>query len=214
MMLMSNTSKKETSQSACLQDKSSRQAIASTETKTGENKSPGQKTRLEKTQSLLSVISSSVGLIGVAGSVFAFAVSSFYVGSVDIKPDREYPGLSVKVYTKEGHESLFHCKHISLMPGEYHLEISAPEKKALHLDTKISFNKNNEIPVSFDGLDSSKPGQNAELNPESRSKKRWWQFWKRSDSEAGDSRPGDSNAGKSETGISSEAGSQNEAPEN
>jgi len=108
-----------------------------------------QKTRLEKTQSWLTIISTSVGLMGIAGSTFAFAVSSFYTGSIDVKPDCDTPGMVVKVYTSEGHESVFHTKHINLMPGQYHLEIVSPNGRVIHRDTKISFRHNNDIYVKL-----------------------------------------------------------------
>ena len=41
-----------------------------------------QKTKLEKTQSLLTVVSTSIGLMGVAGSVFAMGLATFYTGAV------------------------------------------------------------------------------------------------------------------------------------
>lgn len=111
-------------------------------------KSP-QKTKLEKTQSWLTIISTSVGLLGIAGSTFAFAVSSFYTGSIDVKPDFDTPGMVVKVYTSEGHESVFHTKHINLMPGQYHLEIVSPNGRVIHRDTKVSFHHNSDIYVTL-----------------------------------------------------------------
>lgn len=108
-----------------------------------------QKTKLEKTQSLLTVISTSIGLLGIAGSTFAFAASTFYTGSIDVRPDFETPGMVVKVFTSEGHQSVFHTKHINLMPGTYHLEISSPNGKVVHRDSKIHFHKTNVIDVKL-----------------------------------------------------------------
>lgn len=136
-----------------------------------------QKTKLEKTQSLLTVASTSIGLLGVAGSIFTFALSTFYTGTVEVAPDKNIAGVVVKVYTKEGHESVFHAKQINLMPGEYHLEISSPAGKVVHSEAKIEFNKTTKIPVSFDD-----PAPAGSAPPKAR--KRWWQFWKRSDTGA------------------------------
>lgn len=110
---------------------------------------PLQKTKLEKTQSWLTIISTSVGLMGIAGSTFAFAVSTFYTGSIDVKPDFATPGMVVKVYTSEGHETVFHTSHISLMPGQYHLEIVSPNGRVVHQDTKVTFHHNNDIYVKL-----------------------------------------------------------------
>ncbi len=130
------------------------------------------KSKVEKTQSLLSLVSTTIGLIGVAGSVFAFATATFYTGSVEVKPDRDVPGVVVKVYTKEGHESVFHAKHIDLMPGSYHLEISAPDSKVVHYETKVRFHKTSTVPISLTPAqeskqESAKPtDENAEVSNE------------------------------------------------
>lgn len=107
-----------------------------------------EKTPLEKTQSMLTVISTAIGLLGIAGSTFAFAVSSFYTGTLQIKAQNEIPGLCVKVHTSEGHESVFYSKNIKLMPGDYELEISYPGKKPSHREAKVAFNKTTLVDLS------------------------------------------------------------------
>lgn len=163
----------------------------------------GTKTKLEKTQSLLTVASTSVGLIGVIGSIFTYAAATFYTGTVEVQPQQDTPGVVVKVYTKEGHESVFHSKHIELMPGDYHLEISAPTGKVVHVETKVAFHKTHKVPVDLGQAPpaSAQPAQDGSANiyadvfgtsnivnkpveataqPEPAHKKRWWQFWRHS----------------------------------
>ena len=138
----------------------------------------GGKTKLEKTQSMLTIVSTSIGLLGVAGSVFAYAASTFYTGAVEVQAHPDSAGVVVKVYTREGHESVFHSKHIELMPGEYHLEVNSPEGKVVHAETKIEFHKKTIIAVDF--------GQPAEAAapPRVTKKRHWWQFWRHSSDDA------------------------------
>lgn len=113
---------------------------------------PGQphKSKLERTQSLLTVISTSIGLMGVVGSALAMGISTFCTGAIEVRPNSESTPVIVKVYGKDGHESVFHTKHIELMPGDYHLEISSTDSKSVvHADTKVQFHKTNTVPVSF-----------------------------------------------------------------
>ena len=117
---------------------------------------PATKTKLEKTQSMLTVISTSIGLLGMAGSVFAMGLATFYTGAVEVRPDMDANDVVVKVYTKEGHESVYHTKHIELMPGSYHLEISS-DGRVVHTETKIRFHKTNNIPVHFPRAAQSQP---------------------------------------------------------
>src|SRR5262249_30222913 len=93
-------------------------------------------------------------------------------GTIEVRPASEIAGMKVKVYTKEGHESVYHSKHIELMPGEYHLEICLPDGKVVHRESKVEFHQTNVIPVSFaqatDTVTQAIPAK----------KRRWWQFWR------------------------------------
>ena len=113
------------------------------------NPAPPHKSKLDKTQSLLTVISTSIGLMGVAGSALAMSLSTLYTGAVEVRPDADAADVVVRVYSKDGHESVFHTKHIDLMPGDYHLEISSGEGRVAHADTRVRFHKTNTIPVIF-----------------------------------------------------------------
>jgi hypothetical protein len=112
---------------------------------------------------MLTVISTSIGLLGMAGSVFAMGLATFYTGAVEVRPDLDASDVVVKVYTKEGHESVYHTKHIELMPGSYHLEISS-DGRVVHTETKIRFHKTNTIPVHFPHLAQTPPAQAAAAN--------------------------------------------------
>lgn len=107
------------------------------------------KSKLEKTQSLLTVISTSIGLLGVAGSLIAMGLSTFYTGAIEVRPQPDSSDLVVRVYSKEGRESVFHTKHIEVMPGDYHLEIASSDGRVAHADTRVKFHKTNTVRVVF-----------------------------------------------------------------
>jgi hypothetical protein len=110
---------------------------------------PPHRSKLERTQSLLTVISTSIGLMGVAGSIVAFGISNFYTGAVEVRPPADTPDLIVKVYGKDGHESVFHTRHIDLVPGNYHLEVSSGDGGVAHADATVRFHKTSTVPVVF-----------------------------------------------------------------
>ena len=167
------------------------------------------KSKVDKAQSLLTVISTSIGIMGALGSLAVWSASAFYVGHIHVKAEQDIPEMAVKVYTKEGHESVFHTKWIDLMPEKYHIEVVGPKGQSVHRDVAVRFNETIDIPVSFE---LPKAGENSELGsavengtksgtPEStnestnesmkeskagKKKKRWFQFW-RSGEEKNDS---------------------------
>jgi hypothetical protein len=130
------------------------------------------KTAVEKTQSLLTIVSTAIGILGAIGTGCVWLASTFYVGHLELKSEKEVPGMAVKVYTKEGHESVFHTKWIDLMPGKYHIEVIGPKGISQHEDVSVEFNKTHTLNVAL-------PVEaKAAEEPTPKKKKRWFQFWK------------------------------------
>lgn len=130
------------------------------------------KSGVEKTQSLLTIVSTAIGILGAIGTGCVWLASTFYVGHLELKSGKEVPGMAVKVYTKEGHESVFHTKWIDLMPGKYHIEVIGPKGLSQHEDISVEFNKTHTLNVAL----PVEPQAAAEPAP--KKKKRWFQFWK------------------------------------
>lgn len=136
--------------------------------------SSGQgKTGLEKTQSYLTMTSTLIGVLGGLGTLFVWLAANFYVGEIEIVPDRPIEAVVTKIFSKEGHESTYHTRSIKLMPGEYHLEVDMNEDKPQHYDVVVSFGQKNiinlPVPPALEKEETS-------IEPE---RKRWWQFWKK-----------------------------------
>lgn len=151
------------------------------------------KTGVEKTQSVLTIVSTSIGILGAIGTGCVWLASTFYVGHLELKTENEQPGMAVKVFTKEGHESIFHTKWIDLMPGKYHIEVISPKGKSQHEDISVEFNKTHTVKVSF----PAEP--KAAEEPTSKKKKRWYQFWRSDKDAASDDSTGASDSAASDT---------------
>lgn len=144
---------------------------------TTEKIAPPQKTKVEKAQSYMTFASTTLGVIGAVGTGFVWLTANFFTGDLQINPDRDVPSLMVKVVDSKGHQSIYFSKYIALMPGDYHLEFGIPDKQpTVHTDVHVNLWKKTEIPYAVpDKLIDAE-----EQQPDEKSTKKWWQFWKHS----------------------------------
>lgn len=154
---------------------------------------PG-KTKVEKAQSYLSLVGTGIGIAGAVGTGLVWLITTFFLGDVQILPDKNADSVCVKVIDKRGQASLYFSKDVQLMPGKYHLEIGLPDQKpSKFADVDVKLWNITQIPwavpaqgqtaVSSDDHASVQP-QQAALNASDSGDgqhKRWWQFWKRGD---------------------------------
>jgi hypothetical protein len=137
------------------------------------------KGKLERTHSVIQTVSMTCGIIGAVGAAGVWALANFYVGDVEIAPSKPVQALIVKVYDKKGQEATFHFNRFQLMPGSYHLEITADNSKPQHTDVEIQFGHKLTVPVT---VASEAPGSGQELateEPDQTQKHHWWQFWRK-----------------------------------
>ena len=134
-----------------------------------------KKTRVERMQSYLTLTSTGLGVLGAAGTVLVWLVSSFYTGEVIINTDRPVESMVVKVFDQKGQQSTFYSKQFPLMPGRYHIEVDLPHNEVHGTEASIRFGKTVTIPVAVTGQPSA-PEQNTSIAPERR---RWWQVWRK-----------------------------------
>jgi hypothetical protein len=150
------------------------------------------KPRVEKVQSYLAVVSTTLGILGAVGTAFVWLASNVCVGDVEIRPDRSLETVMVKVVDKKGQQATYFSKHVQLMPGSYHLEIGVPDKQPTwHTDVNVQLWKASVIPYavpdnltqSASSTDTSEPQQGSAQDvagsEASSGKKRWWQFWRK-----------------------------------
>lgn len=144
---------------------------------TTENPAPPQKTKVEKAQSYLGLVSTGLGVLGVVGTGIVWVTTTFMDGEVQINPDKTISALEVKVTDTQGHQKIYYGRNLWLFPGKYHLEFGVPDKQpTTHADATVSLWKKTEVPYVVPAS-LVEPEQPTEDN---KSKKKWWQFWKHS----------------------------------
>jgi hypothetical protein len=151
-------------------------------------KMPAQKTKVEKAQSYLTVISTTIGIIGAVGAGFAWVATTFFLGDVQIRPDKPVQTVCVKITDKHGQTAFYYGKDVQLMPGNYHLEIGLPDKAPTqHADVNVQLWKIAVIPwaVPADAAAATAITTDETNDTSSPDHKRWWQFWKKSAAPAG-----------------------------
>lgn len=136
----------------------------------------GVQNKIDQTHKVLGIVSTSLGILGAAGTLLVGLVMNFYVGDVEILPDRPMGAVVVKVYDNKGHEAVFHCLHFQMMPGNYSLDILPDGGKSIHADVNVQFRENSLVPVV---VPAGEPQSTGEAASASDIKRHWWQFWRR-----------------------------------
>ncbi len=145
--------------------------------------------KIVKAKDTMSLLATSIPVIGFIGTVAVWAATNYYVGEVEVATEKPFTTLTVKAFDKKGQESTFHTPRFQLMPGAYHLEVQADNGKPQHVDATVVFQKVATVAVntSEDNDQSSNTGtdsdsQSAEnISAENQKKRRWWQIWRRSE---------------------------------
>lgn len=120
----------------------------------------------------LTLMTAALPVAGALGTLFVWLAANFYVGDVNLTLNAPYENLTVKVYDSRGQEATFHSPRFKLMPGAYHLIVSADQSKPHHFDTKVDFQHVSNVDVDL-------TAQGGGTNFDGTIKKRWWQFWRK-----------------------------------
>lgn len=115
---------------------------------TGDTNAKAKPGKLKET---LSVASTALPVAGAIGTLAVWLAANFYVGEIQITPDRPFNTLEVRVSDKKGQESVFHSPHFQLMPGRYHLEVTVDSQYKQHADIKSVFRHNTAVPIHIAG---------------------------------------------------------------
>jgi hypothetical protein len=158
--------------------------MLTTSDKTDRQPSPGAKTKVEKAQSYLALISTGLGVLGAVGTGFVWLLTTFFLGNVHVEPDKPVDTVFVKVIDKKGQSSTYYGKDLQLMPGRYHLEVGVPDRQpTTHADVDVHLWKQVTIPLAVPeatgGAGQSATSTAADQSAAESGKKRWWQFWKK-----------------------------------
>ncbi len=168
---------------------------------------PAQTSRVERTHRLIHTASMACGIAGAVGAAGVWLAANIYVGDIEISPDKSVQSVLIKVYDKKGQDATYHLKHFQLMPGNYHLEVTADGGPAQHAEIKVEFGQKCIVPVTVKtatagtavqkaegeaaeqtikataepsaGAVDSSTDESMDKASEQTRKRHWWQFWRK-----------------------------------
>jgi hypothetical protein len=143
--------------------------------------------KVERTHRVIHTLSMTFGIVGAVGTAAVWLAANFLVGEVEISPDKVVSAVLVKVYDSKGQEATYHLNRFQLMPGNYHLEVTAGDGAAQHADITVEFAKKCTVPITVvSSAGSAAPGPAADADDtavndrsEQPHKRHWWQFWRK-----------------------------------
>jgi hypothetical protein len=139
-------------------------------------KAPASKS--EKAHRYLNIVSTAFGICGAVGTLAVWGVANWYVGDVEMQADKPLESIVVKVYDNKGHEAQFRTPKFQVMPGDYHVEVTANGGKAQLLETHVEYGKKTVMPIVVLNEQEKAVEQTAEMKEASEHKKHWWRFWR------------------------------------
>ena len=130
--------------------------------------------KMSRTKDVISILTTALPIIGAVGTLFVWLTANLYVGDVEVRLSRPYSNVTVKVCDARGQEATFNTPHFQLMPGDYHLVVTADDAIPHHADAKVEFHNRSIIDIEL-----ATNNDDQKSNQEKLSKKRWWQFWRK-----------------------------------
>lgn len=135
---------------------------------------PEKKAWTNHLKELTNILVASLPLLGALGTGFVWLVMTFYVGTVDIKPNTAFKSIDVYTYDCKGTEFHFRSPHFQLMPGDYAFLVSCDQAPGRVYNAHVNFKETTSVAVAVN--DDTKSLE--ELKPKEESPKKWWQFWR------------------------------------
>lgn len=107
---------------------------------------PGQKSRARE---MLRTVSMTLPIIGAVGTGFVWIAANFYVGDVEVVSSTPVRSIVIDAFNKRGQSATFHTQRFQLMPGAYHLEVTAEGRGKVPADVDVEFGKTKRITVNL-----------------------------------------------------------------
>jgi hypothetical protein len=144
--------------------------------------------KVTKAKDYVGLVVTSLPVLGALGTAAVWALSYFYVGSVDLNFKKPYHNINVDVYNPKGSQTTFHTPHFELMPGHYFFMISVDGKPPVNCPAEIAYGRNTQVQVDDPQPLVNEPQPvisnetSSSLDEEDTTppkKRKWWQFWRK-----------------------------------
>jgi hypothetical protein len=135
--------------------------------------------KVEKADTYLGVASKVLTIVAALSTLSVWAYTSYYVGTLDVKPDRNFQTLTVKLYDERGMESVYHSGHLKITPGHYQILASVDDGTPRRLEADVKFNRVTTIPYAVPVETEASESVSEKAQEEEKANRRWWQIWKR-----------------------------------
>lgn len=135
--------------------------------------------KVEAADTYLGVASKLLTIIAALSTVSVWAYTTFYVGSIEVKPDRAVDLMTVKLYDERGLESVYHTDRMKVLPGQYSVVVETPDSLTSRYNINVKFNGVTVVPYVVRSATPQEVQQSQEAAQSAEKNRRWWQFWKR-----------------------------------
>jgi hypothetical protein len=140
----------------------------------------GKRGRVEKADTYLGVASKVLTIIAALSTVSVWLYTTYYVGTLDVKPNKPFQELTLKLYDERGIESVYHTGHLKLLPGRYQILATTDDNQPSRLEATVNFNRTTVVPyVVAEAVETEAGLSSPDKSSDEKSNRRWWQIWKR-----------------------------------
>ncbi len=136
--------------------------------------------KVETADTYLGLASKLLTIFAALSTVSVWLYSTYYIGTIEIRPNKSVEYLTVKLYDERGGESVFHTGRIKLVPGHYQVIASADDSNAASSQVDVKFNATTIVPYAVqDKVQTDQDESVSEESEAAKENRRWWQIWKR-----------------------------------
>jgi hypothetical protein len=131
--------------------------------------------KVEAADTYLGLASKLLTIFAALSTVTFWGYSTYYIGTLEIRPDKSVEYLTVKIYDERGSESVFHTGRMKLVPGHYQITATADDSTPSMMQADVKFNATTIVPYVVQ--DKIEPVEEEGSSP--KENRKWWQIWKK-----------------------------------
>ncbi len=153
--------------------------MPSTAEKTQREQIKDVKTRgkVEAADTYLGVASKLLTIFAALSTLSIWLYSTYYIGTIEVRPNKSVEYLTIKLYDERGAESVFHTGRIKVVPGHYQVIATADDSTPTNMQADVKFNATTIVPYAVQEKEESVSEDDKKAS--AKENRRWWQIWKR-----------------------------------